>query len=202
MEVKRLSYERSGRSFFTNITFNTVENPLVVIRGKNGSGKSTLLKIILGLLPASSGVVKLSEKVAYVPDSSEQYFSGMTPRILYHFLAKQYGLSQDDMERQVSYLMDAFSFGHHLYDQTIQTLSLGEKKKVMLIAAFLADAQLIVMDEPFSALDEASVFYLVKHIKEDLARGKTFILVSHDSEELLEGLSPQIIMLGETHDQS
>lgn len=202
MEVKNLSYEYPEKVLFSDISFNTADSPLVIIRGKNGSGKSTLLKVILGLLPARYGTVHLTEKMSYVPDSSEQYFVGMTPRILFHFLGKQYRISQAEFEEKLASLISLFTFSNKLFDHTIQNLSLGEKKKIMLIAAFLADSDLYLMDEPFSGLDTDSVTNLLQKINDDLNHGKQFIIVTHDSEEFLDNISGLILRIGEVHDNS
>ena len=78
--------------------------------------------------------------------------------------------------------------------QTIQSLSLGEKKKVMLIAAFLLDSDLYVMDEPLSGLDQISVENLLHLMEQKINLGKHFIIVSHERQEILPTVD-QIISL-------
>lgn len=85
MEVKNLSYAYGPKQLFSNISFNTVDTPLVIIEGKNGSGKSTLLKVLLGIKKVQSGQVISGDSIGYVPDSSEVYFVGMSPEVLFHF---------------------------------------------------------------------------------------------------------------------
>lgn len=179
MEVKELSYRFGQRLLFNNLTFNTVDNPLIIIEGKNGSGKSTLLKVLLGILRTQSGSVVASESIGYVPDSSEPYFVGMSPEVLFVFIQKQFRIERNFFEKHLSELKERFRLDNSIISKSILSLSLGERKKVMLIASFLTDAQLFIMDEPFSGLDEASLSELFKLISELLNVGKTFIIVTH-----------------------
>lgn len=78
--------------------------------------------------------------------------------------------------------------------QTIQSLSLGEKKKIMLIATFLTDAKLYVMDEPFSGLDENSLKELYELIGQSLQSGKEFIIVTHGHSDKLPAQSKTIYL--------
>lgn len=194
MEVRNLSYSVGHRRLFSNISFNTAESPLILIQGKNGTGKSTLLKVILGLLKPEEGQVINHQKVGYVPDSSENYFVGMTPTLLFHFLEKQFSLDSASTQELLSDLQAKFSFKSEFLHHKIQDLSLGERKKVMIMAAWMLSPQLVVMDEPFSGLDASSLSQLRDLIETGLAAGRHFIIVTHDHHELVNW-SRQIIRL-------
>lgn len=187
MQVNNLAYRLPERQLFSNISFNTVDTPLIIIEGQNGSGKSTLLKVILGLLSPNQGRVIGGEKIGYVPDSSSQYFIGMTPRLLFHFLQEQFSLDKATCHLLLADLQDKFSFRANLLDKKIQDLSLGEKKKVFLMAAWIQSPKLFVMDEPFSGLDEDSLIHLKGLIEAGLSAGQQFIIVTHDYKNLLDG---------------
>lgn len=186
MKVTNLAYMLPERQLFSNISFNTVDSPLIIIEGQNGSGKSTLLKVILGVLSPTQGRVVGGEKIGYVPDSASQYFIGMTPRLLFHFLQEQFSLDKGVTQHLLEELQAKFSFREDLLDQRIQDLSLGEKKKVMLMAAWIQSPQLFIMDEPFSGLDDLSLFHLKQLIEEELQKGKHFIIVTHDYKTMID----------------
>lgn len=194
MKVENISYKINSRILFNNISFDTSNSGLTLITGKNGSGKSTLLKVLLGIVQPSSGSLISNEKISYVPDSSDNYFIGLSPNLLFEFLKKQFFIETNLFNRRLKELREQFYLNEKLMTQTIQSLSLGEKKKVMLIAAFLLDSDLYVMDEPLSGLDQISVENLVQLMERKINVGKHFIIVSHERQEILPTVD-QIISL-------
>ena len=194
MKVENISYRINSRILFNNISFDTSNSGLTLITGKNGSGKSTLLKVLLGIVQPYSGSLISDEKVSYVPDSSDNYFIGLSPNLLFKFLQKQFFIETNLFEERLRELREQFYLNEKLMTQTIQSLSLGEKKKVMLIAAFLLDSDLYVMDEPLSGLDQISVENLLQLMEQKINLGKHFIIVSHERQEILPTVD-QIISL-------
>ena len=194
MKVENISYRINSRILFNNISFDTSNSGLTLIAGKNGSGKSTLLKVLLGIVQPYSGSLISEEKVSYVPDSSDNYFIGLSPNLLFEFLQKQFFIETNLFEERLRELREQFYLNEKLMTQTIQSLSLGEKKKVMLIAAFLLDSDLYVMDEPLSGLDQISVENLLQLMEQKINLGKHFIIVSHERQEILPTVA-QIISL-------
>lgn len=194
MKVENISYRINSRILFNNISFDTSNSGLTLITGKNGSGKSTLLKVLLGIVQPYSGSLISEEKVSYVPDSSDNYFIGLSPNLLFGFLQKQFFIETNLFEERLRELREQFYLNEKLMTQTIQSLSLGEKKKVMLIAAFLLDSDLYVMDEPLSGLDQISVENLLQLMEQKINLGKHFIVVSHERQEILPTVD-QIISL-------
>ena len=194
MKVENISYRIKSRILFNNISFDTSNSGLTLITGKNGSGKSTLLKVLLGIVQPYSGSLISEEKVSYVPDSSDNYFIGLSPNLLFGFLQKQFFIETNLFEERLRELREQFYLNEKLMTQTIQSLSLGEKKKVMLIAAFLLDSDLYVMDEPLSGLDQISVENLLQLMEQKINLGKHFIIVSHERQEILPTVD-QVISL-------
>ena len=194
MKVENISYRINSRILFNNISFDTSNSGLTLITGKNGSGKSTLLKVLLGIVQPYSGSLISEEKVSYVPDSSDNYFIGLSPNLLFEFLQKQFFIETNLFEERLRELREQFYLNEKLMTQTIQSLSLGEKKKEMLIAAFLLDSDLYVMDEPLSGLDQISVENLLQLMEQKINLGKHFIIVSHERQEILPTVD-QIISL-------
>ena len=90
MKVENISYRVNSRILFDHISFDTSNSGLTLITGKNGAGKSTLLKVLLGIVQPYSGSLISDEKVSYVPDSSDNYFIGLSPNLLFEFLQKQF----------------------------------------------------------------------------------------------------------------
>lgn len=167
---------------FEGISFDTASTPLIVIEGENGTGKSTLLNSLLGINSSYQGRVVSDETIGYVPDSSANYFIGMSPRVLFTFIQKQYHLDVSEYADRLMRLRQEFMFDEQLMDTKLAALSLGEKKKVMLIAAFVRNPKLYVMDEPFSGLDDRSLERLYAKIAVLKDNGHQFIIVTHGQD--------------------
>ena len=188
------TYDAGKKIALQDFNIEVPQGSIYGLLGPNGAGKSTLLKVLLGIVQPYSGSLISDEKVSYVPDSSDNYFIGLSPNLLFGFLQKQFFIETNLFEERLRELREQFYLNEKLMTQTIQSLSLGEKKKVMLIAAFLLDSDLYVMDEPLSGLDQVSVENLIHLIEQKINLGKHFIIISHERQEILPTVD-QIISL-------
>ncbi len=156
------------------------------ILGPNGSGKSTLLKTILGLMPAVSGSVKISDGVAfgYVPQSEK--FDPLFPVSVFELACMgRYArvsagkkLGPPDFAH-ISDVLEKTGI-LQLKDRTFRSLSGGEKQRALLARAIAGEPDLLVLDEPTASVDikgEAQIMELVGSIKSD--NGLTVLMVSH-----------------------
>lgn len=183
MNIKNVSHQLIKDSKIKPLNYQMNEKSLTLITGANGSGKSSLLKIIAGMIRPKSGKISNPFKTAYVPDSSENYFLGLTPLFYFNFLRIELSISTDCFSSSLEKLFKDFNFSSNLLNHEISSLSLGEKKKVMIIGAFLNDPDLFLMDEPFSGLDNQTVQSFLLVIESARKKGKKFMIVSHDSLE-------------------
>lgn len=165
--------------------------------GPNGSGKTTLINSLLGVIEPTNGSVNFNnfklgseqfyKNIAYVPDEL------MLPELLtaneyFDFLASVYeiSLNRKDLLAEI-FQMDSF------LDHTIGSYSHGMKKKIQLIAAFMSNVKLIILDEPFRGLDVESIIKLKKIIISFTGGQEKLILLStHDllaAEQLCNKIS-------------
>jgi iron complex transport system ATP-binding protein len=192
----------NGKPILQNVGFSLNENDFLLIFGPNGAGKSTLLKLLAGISAAKQGDIfigrknilhyskkELAAQVAYLPQFDEFSLPLLVRDILlsgrypYQSFFKKY--SHQDLEI-FEKTVEQFALAEYL-ERNIQTLSGGERKKVMLASAFIQDVPLILLDEPFNFLDPGSAMQVVKMLKEMHEQGKTILLVSH----LLQYFFPQ-----------
>ncbi|HKS59870.1 MAG TPA: ABC transporter ATP-binding protein, partial [Thermoplasmata archaeon] len=135
--------------------------------GSNGAGKSSTIKAVVGLVPVAEGSIRVfgvdpvkepiraKQMVGYVPETPLLY-DALTPHEFLEFVASVRGLpAEQSTERAASYLA-AFQLGDEV-NQPTATLSSGTRQKVLLIAAFLHQPRLLVLDEPLNNLDPRSV---------------------------------------------
>ena len=169
IDVKNISfrYRKKDRPVLNDVSFSCEKGTVNVLIGLNGSGKTTLIKIIAGLLENYSGEVivedenlqslsisERSKKMAYVSQKSgfiddfsvEEYLLfGMVNNM------KFYQSPKDEEKRNV--LNCAMQFGiTHLLDKKLSEISGGERQIVAICAAIVQNTNLIVLDEPTSAL--------------------------------------------------
>lgn len=174
-----------------------IENQILVLWGPSGSGKTTTLHCLAGLLKPNTGFIKLNDQVLFSFDGRinvptrlrnvgylfQDYalFPHMTVRqnVLYGLRGKrQAGSSVDAVE-----LLNSFGVGH-LVDRYPRQLSGGEKQRVALARALVVQPQLLLLDEPFSALDKSTRESLRQEVKKLHRQWKIpFVLVSHDEED-------------------
>ncbi len=166
--------------------------------GPNGAGKTTTMRMILDIFRPDQGQITWNgAPVEESPRSQWGYLPeerGLYPKMEVGeqllFLAQLYGLSRPEALRQLSLWLERFQIS--AYRKTkVEELSKGNQQKVQFLAAILHKPEILIMDEPFSALDPINA-NLLKDAFHDLnAQGKTIIFSTHqleDVEELCEDI--------------
>lgn len=150
-----------------NIDIN--KNELHLITGANGSGKSTLIKLILGLIkPDIGNIVKKNIKIGYAPELFE------LPK---YVKTKSYLLAISELKNDCFYMKYVEDLNVPI-NKTLSALSKGNLQKVNIISAFMGLPDLIILDEPFSGLDEFSQRKILKIIKSKLEQC-SFVISTH-----------------------
>jgi tungstate transport system ATP-binding protein len=188
----------------------TVEkDEVLVVVGPNGAGKSTLLQVIAGLRKFNRGCVRFTDNpgladLAYRRRISTVYqspllLSGTVESNIASGL-KFRGIKEKEIRRRVEYWMDQLHITH-LAQRRSNSLSGGEAQRVSLARAFCLETELILMDEPFSALDTPTQQELLNDLREIFSRiNQTCIYVTHDLEEgLAIGDRVAVLFKGQLH---
>ena len=172
---------------------------LTAIVGPNGAGKSTLLKGIMGTLaPLGGSIVRNAADIAYLPQSAEidKGFPATVAELIGLGLWKRRGLfgglSVADREQLAAALQAVGLEG--FAKRPIDTLSGGQMQRALFARVLVQDAQLVLLDEPFSAIDEKTVADLVALIEHWNREGRTVIAVLHDFE-LVRRHFPQTLLM-------
>ncbi len=164
----------NGRKLCSKINFHVESGDLLLIEGENGSGKTTLIKTILGLHKFFAGqmVRNLSvADIAYLPQLGNiQFFLPLT--LLDVINLKAVGTEADI--QGVGLLNVGF------FQRSWNSASGGEKQKALLTRAFLSQAKLLVLDEPFNHIDKAARKIVIALISKARANGQAIILISHE----------------------
>lgn len=184
-----------------NIHFNIFPGEFVCVLGPSGCGKSTLLKIIAGFIKPTSGAVRLDGKEIDGTDwhrgvvfQNPPLYEWYSVRSNIAFGPKMRGLSKNDYEPLVDEYIAKVGLTEFA-DKKIYELSGGMKQRVSIARALINDPEILLMDEPFGALDA-----LTRESVQDLTRkiwwdtGKTIFFITHDVEEALL-LASRVIVL-------
>lgn len=161
---------------------------LTAVLGANGSGKSTLLKGIAGLLKPMAGSVEAAAgtRIAYLPQQSEidRGFPARVIDLVSLGLWPSRGLlgrrTREDRARIAAAIKAMGLEGFE--DRSIDTLSGGQMQRALFARVMLQDAGLILLDEPFNAVDQRTVVHLLAVIGAWRDQGRTVLAVIHDFE--------------------
>lgn len=183
-----------------NINFEIEKGSTTVILGKNGSGKSTLLKLLMrfekpidgrilidGNLINNISILDKSKILAYVSqDIFNQFDFSVQDYLLFGVTNTLNFISMPNSEHRelVSTYVKQFQI-EHLLRKKMDKLSGGEKQIVMICRAFIQGSNIIVLDEPLSALDFANQNKVLKLLKDISGKGKTIIFTTHNPNHAL-----------------
>ena len=172
--------------------------------GHNGAGKTTTLKSVVGILQFDQGEILIDGKsiqtdplackreIAYIPDNPDLY-DYMTGIKYLNFIADVFGVSAQDRQTRIRKYADLFELTADLA-QPIAAYSHGMKQKLAIIAAWLHQPKLIIMDEPFVGLDPKAS-HLLKEMMRDVCDAGGAIFFSTHVLEVAEKLCDKVAII-------
>lgn len=197
--TKRFDTEQGEEEVFSDVSFQIKPGSFVTLIGKSGSGKSTLLDIISGILEPTEGRVQFNTNNERNDATLGHVFQ--SPRLLPWNTALQNieYVHEDNPDYSIEVgkrYLDMVGLEKY-YDKYPTQLSGGQRQRVGIARALSIDPEILLMDEPFSNLDEINAAELREELI-DIWRqlNKTVFFVTHDITEAVE-LSDRILMLGD-----
>lgn len=206
IEVFELCAGYPGKTVLQNLSLNFPSAELTVIAGPNGCGKSTLLKSICGILPPTSGEVRLdgvpfpalphpARQIAYLPQhrptpditAERLVLHGRFPYLSY---PRRYGKRDIELARAALERMGLAEAAN----VPVASLSGGMRQKVYLAMILAQDTPSVLLDEPTTYLDPAHQLQTMAHARALCAGGKTVVMVLHDLPLALRAADRIVVM--------
>ncbi|MEA5006477.1 Taurine import ATP-binding protein TauB [bioreactor metagenome] len=195
IEIEKLMFAYANEiKVINNLSIIVRQGEIVSFLGKSGCGKSTLLNLISGLLPIQEGSIEISNsEISYLTQKPTL----LSYRNSYENALLGLELKNNTNTKSRTEIENLFSlFG--LKDATLKhpnELSGGMKQRVGIIQSILVDADIYLLDEPFTAIDRNTLMDIENHLWNLFkTNGSTAILVNHDLEQAVS-FSDRIIML-------
>ncbi len=164
------------RTILCDVNFTLPETGLIGLFGRSGSGKTTILKMIKGFEIPTKGQIEYTvpnQDIIFLNQSIDNFDS-----ITLIFYFKMIGL---DNEEEIQRLLDKFLLSSKK-EQKINTLSNGEKKRLQIITAIFLKPKILLLDEPFSGLDETTIQLIIPSLVE-LSKSILVIISTHQEKE-------------------
>lgn len=200
VELVNLTLGYNGFPVIQNVSGSVRKGSLTAVVGPNGSGKSTLLKGIAGILSPSEGecIIQHPTRIAYLPQLSEldRSFPACVQDIVSLGLWPERGPFRRHRQQDRQRLSDALTqVGMTGFEnQPLAALSGGQLQRALFARVILQDADLILLDEPFNAIDVKTTRDMLALIKRWHAQSRTVVVVIHDMSLVREHF-PETLMI-------
>lgn len=206
LEINGLTKLYGGKAAVDDLTLHIDAGEIYGFIGHNGAGKTTTIKCCCGILRFEKGEILIDgvsvgadplackRKLAYIPDNPDMYefMSGIG---YLNFIADIFGVSAADRESRIAKYADLFDLTPDLA-QPVSAYSHGMKQKLAIVASFLHEPKLIIMDEPFVGLDPIAAHTLKELMHEHCENGGAIFFSTHVLE-VAEKLCDKVAIIKE-----
>jgi osmoprotectant transport system ATP-binding protein len=196
LEIRSITKNYGKLKALDSVSLSLASGRTHVLLGSSGSGKSTILRAILGLIICDQGSIQINEssvsnmtarqraeKIGYVPQDAG-LFPHLSAQENITLVARSLSWSKNKIAERLLQLSRILSLEENLLARFPSQLSGGQKQRVALLRSLFLDPQLILMDEPFGALDPLTRAEIQNEVKSLFSRlQKTVIFVTHDVNE-------------------
>lgn len=189
LKIEHLTKVYGGKKAVDDLSLHIQPGEIYGFIGHNGAGKTTTLKSVVGILQFDAGEITIDgisireqplackKKFAYIPDNPDLY-DFMTGIKYLNFIADVFGVDENTRQERIRKYAELFELTNDL-GQPIAAYSHGMKQKLAIIAAWMHDPKLIIMDEPFVGLDPKASHLLKGMMREVCDNGGAIFFSTH-----------------------
>lgn len=194
IEINHVSKTLKQKEVLSDITLNFNEGMVYLLKGHNGCGKTMLLRAVCGLIHPDSGTIVYPEDTAFgVIIENPAFMENETAWQNLVYLAK---INRRIGEDQIEAALKAVNL-YEARDKKVRTYSLGMKQRLAICQAIMEDPEVLLLDEPFNALDPENVEAVKKIILDEKQKGKIIVIAAHMVDQPLEDLFDEVISMAE-----
>ena len=201
IEVSHLAKRFGDTQAVDDVSFSVAPGEIFGLLGPNGAGKTTTIRLILDIFKPDRGIVSVfggpmtepnKERIGYMPEDRGLYQDAPLERCLI-YLGTLKGLSKSQARLRLRELLQRFDLTAHR-GKKIKELSKGMQQKAQIISTILHQPELVIIDEPFTALDPINT-QLVKDVMQELRdQGATIVMSTHQMNQV-EELCDRILLI-------
>ncbi len=202
LQIRNLALGYPDLTLFRGLSMDIERGATLAVLGANGSGKSTIVKLLLGLMKPLSGKLIWPDgpprEIGYLAQMTE--FDRRFPIRVRDLAAmgawKSFGLL-GRVDRATARKVDAALEAAGVYDiadKSLHTLSGGQLQRALFARVIMQDAPLILLDEPFAAVDQTTEAHLLTLIDRWRDEGRAVVLVVHDLSSILDHCSHALLL--------
>lgn len=196
IRMHEIEFTYNGSDIVSGFNFAIGEGDFVGIAGSSGKGKTTIINLLLGLLEPQSGEITINGKRQLPPNISGYWqktsYAKQENFIIHDSILRNIILDEPYDEERLEHVIhvtgldrifdDRATTYHKLIMENGKNLSGGQRQRIAIARALYKDADLIVLDEPFNELDEATESKFLDHFSNLAQQGKMIILITHNKE--------------------
>lgn len=204
--MSALSFDNVHKSYgqtraLRGVGFQVENGEVFGLLGPNGAGKTTLIRIMMDIVRADAGSVRIFDlplrrqqlaRVGYLPEEAGLYQRQRVLDVMVYF-GRLKGLSRREAKRRSREWLELVGLPE-VASHRVERLSKGMRQKVQLATTLLADPDLVVLDEPFAGLDPINVRFVENLISDRRQRGQTTILSTHQMNRV-ESLCDRVALI-------
>jgi ABC-2 type transport system ATP-binding protein len=184
-----------------DLSFQVEKGEIFGLLGPNGAGKTTTIRLVLDLFKPDSGQISIlggemseekKERIGYMPEERGLYQDIPLERCLL-YLANLKGVSMEEARKRLTEYLERFDLAAYR-QKKVKELSKGMQQKAQIIATLMHEPELIIVDEPFAALDPVNTRMIIGLLEDLHQSGVTIIMSTHQMHQV-EELCDRILLI-------
>ena len=201
IEIKNISKSFGSNKVVDDVSFEVEDGEIFGLLGPNGAGKTTIIRILLDIFTPDSGTISIlgstmteakKDLIGYLPEERGLYQDIPLERCLV-YLATLKGMSNAEAVKKVAIWMEEFDLSAHSRKK-VKELSKGMQQKAQLIATLVHEPRIVIIDEPFSALDPVNTQMVKDVLRKLRQKGITIVMCTHQMHQV-EELCDRLVLI-------